>query len=249
MRDIRLKIKKTPSPNFDERKVPISILMLHYTGMESGTAALERLCDPDAKVSAHYVVEEDGRVFQLVDEDKRAWHAGISEWHGQTDINSASIGIEIVNGGHDFGLPDFPTVQIDAVMDLSKAIMLRHNLSSVDVVGHSDVAPGRKQDPGEKFPWERFAKAGIGLWPEAISDDQRVLFEAGDSDRGVSVIQSGLAYIGYKAVVSGRLDDNTQDTLMALQRRYRPRKIDGIVDVQTMEIIGSLAQARRSLMS
>ncbi|SDM33999.1 N-acetylmuramoyl-L-alanine amidase [Maricaulis salignorans] len=149
-----------PSPNFNERKLPISLIVLHYTGMENGAVALERMRDPAAEVSAHYMVEEDGRIFQLVDEDKRAWHAGVSCWRGETDINSSSIGVEIVNGGHDFGLPDFPAVQIAAVIELVKDIMGRHGIGPEGVVGHSDIAPGRKQDPGEKFPWERLAAAG-----------------------------------------------------------------------------------------
>ncbi|WP_339741735.1 N-acetylmuramoyl-L-alanine amidase [uncultured Maricaulis sp.] len=149
-----------PSPNFNDRKLPVSLIVLHYTGMENGAVALERMCDPAAEVSAHYMVEEDGRVFQLVDEDKRAWHAGVSAWRGETDINSASIGIEIVNGGHDYGLPDFPAIQIEAVIHLVADIMARHGIGPEGVVGHSDIAPGRKQDPGEKFPWHRLAAAG-----------------------------------------------------------------------------------------
>ncbi len=152
-----------PSPNFNERKLPIALIVLHYTGMKDGPAALARMCDPDAQVSAHYMVEEDGRIFQLVDEARRAWHAGVSSWCGETDINSNSIGIEIVNGGHDYGLPDFPAIQIDAVIELVKDIMARHGIGPEGVVGHSDIAPGRKQDPGEKFPWDRLAEAGCAL--------------------------------------------------------------------------------------
>ena len=237
---ISLHIIEKFSPNIDERKLPVSCLVMHYTGMETGTAAINRLCDPEAKVSAHYVVEEDGRVFQLVDEADRAWHAGVSEWKGITDLNSASIGIEIVNGGHDFGLPDFPDRQIDAVIELSKSILSRHEIS--DIVGHSDIAPARKQDPGEKFPWQRLAEAGIGHWPDDIEDDRRVLFEKDSRDRGVAVVQSGLAHIGYGARVTGILDETTRLIIAALQRRYRPDQIDGQVDIQTMEIIRWLAE-------
>ena len=232
-----MKIEQTPSPNFDDRTLPVSLLILHYTGMESGSAALERMCDPEAKVCAHYMVEEDGRTFQLADEAKRAWHAGVSHWAGETNVNSASIGIEIVNGGHDYGLPDFPDVQINAVIALSKSIMTRHNISSKNVLGHSDIAPGRKQDPGEKFPWQGLAAAGIGPWPDIIDDDRRMLLEAGSRDRGVAIVQSGLAHIGYGASVTGVLDDNTQDILKAFQRRFRPDLIDGQVDMQTMSLI------------
>jgi len=242
-----LDIQQTPSPNHDERRLPISLLILHYTGMETGLAARERLCDSAAKVSAHYVVEEDGQIYQLVDEGRRAWHAGVSEWGGISDINSASIGIEIVNGGHDFldesgGLPAYPDIQINAVIALSKGLMERYDIRPLDVLGHSDIAPDRKIDPGEHFPWAGLAAAGIGCWPEGISDDRRVLFEAGSRDRGVAIIQRGLAQMGYSARVSGVLDDATQLILSALQRRYRPDQIDGLVDIQTMEIIKYLTE-------
>ena len=244
-----MKIIQKPSPNFDDRTLPISRLILHYTGMETGAAAIERLCDsnPDqgAKVSAHYVVEEDGQVFQLVDEDKRAWHAGVSEWQGETNLNSASIGIEIVNGGHDWpdkdgGLPDYPDVQIKAVIALCKDILKRRG--ALTVLGHSDIAPARKQDPGEHFPWEFLAAHGVGDWPEIESDDRRILFEAGNRDRGVAIVQRGLAHIGYGARVSGVMDEETGLIIKALQRRYRPERIDGAVDIQTMEIIKALAE-------
>lgn len=237
-----MKIIQSPSPNHDERTLPVSLLVLHYTGMESGQAALERMCDPAAKVSAHYMVEEDGRIFGLVTEDRRAWHAGVSNWRGENNINSASIGIEIVNGGHDYGLPDFPDAQINAVIVLSKAIMERHSLSAADVIGHSDIAPDRKTDPGEKFPWASLAAAGIGHWPENISDDRRILFEADARDRGIAILQRGLAHIGYGIEVTGVLDDTTRLVIAALQRRYRPDQIDGQVDVQTMEIVTWLAE-------
>lgn len=232
-----MKIKQTPSPNFDARTLPISLLILHYTGMESGNAALERMRDPDAKVSAHYMVEEDGTVFQLVDEVHRAWHAGVSQWAGETNINSNSIGIEIVNGGHDYGLPEFPDVQIKSVIDLSQAIMNRHNMSAKTVLGHSDIAPGRKQDPGEKFPWERLAGEGIGHWPKEIDRDPRMLFEVGVRDRGVAIAQRGLAQIGYGTIVNGVMDAETVQIVQALQRRYRPMNIDGQIDIETMNII------------
>jgi N-acetylmuramoyl-L-alanine amidase len=239
-----VKTSQLASPNFDDRTLPISLIVLHYTGMESGEAALERLCDEDAKVSAHYVVGEDGQIWQLVDEDKRAWHAGVSEWTGESNINSASIGIEIVNGGHDFpsdngGLPDYPDVQINAVIALCKDIIARRG--ALTLLGHSDVAPGRKIDPGEHFPWAGLAAAGLGYVPKA-ADDRRVLFEAGARDRGVAILQSGLAHIGYGARVSGVLDKPTQDIIEALQRRYRPDQIDGAVDVMTMEIVKALAE-------
>ncbi len=241
-----MNIIQSPSPNFDARKLPVSLLILHYTGMETGAAALARMVDPDAKVSAHYMVETDGRIFQLVTEENRAWHAGVSEWQGVSDINSASIGIEIVNGGHDWpeaggALPAYPDVQINAVIALCKAIYARHG--DLTLLGHSDVAPARKIDPGEHFPWQGLAAAGLGYWPQDLIDDRRVLFEAGSRDRGVAIVQRGLAHIGYGARVSGVLDEDTQLIIAALQRRYRPDQIDGLVDIQTMEIIKALTEA------
>jgi len=242
-----VKVEKKPSLNFDDRALPISMLVLHYTGMESGDAALERMRDPNAKVSAHYMIEEDGGIFQLVDDEKRAWHAGVSFWNGESDINSSSIGVEIVNSGHEYGLPEFPDNQIEAVMSLSSELIEKHDILNTNVVGHSDIAPGRKQDPGEKFPWKKLAQNGIGYWPEGIGDDMRVLFDDGARDRGVSVIQRGLAYIGYSIEVNGELDQNTRVVLVALQRRYRPNKIDGLIDVQTLEIITKLADYRKNI--
>lgn len=244
-------IIQKPSPNYDDRSLPVSLLILHYTGMETGEAALARLCEKDAKVSAHYVVETDGCVFQLVDEDKRAWHAGVSEWAGETNINSASIGIEIVNGGHDWRdtdgvLPAYPDVQINALIPLCKAVMARHDIPAMNVLGHSDVAPARKQDPGEHFPWAGLAAAGVGVWPQTIVDDRRVLFGPDLRDRGVSILQSGLAHIGYGARVTGVMDTPTQEVIAALQRRYRPDQIDGVVDMQTMDIVKWLVEGVRA---
>jgi len=245
-----MKITQLDSPNFDERTLPISYLILHYTGMKTGAAAIKRLCDPAAKVSAHYAVEDDGQIFQLVDESKRAWHAGVSEWQGESNINSASIGIEIVNGGHDFlggdgQLPPFPDVQINALIPLCKDIMSRHE--NLTVLGHSDIAPARKIDPGEHFPWQGLAAAGIGYWPEISAQDSRLLFELGSRDRGVAIVQRGLAHIGYCARVTGVMDDNTVQITQALQRRYRPHKIDGLIDVETMEIIKTLAENQSAI--
>ena len=243
MKNLPLKMTQAPSPNFDERTLPISLLILHYTGMETGEAALERMTDADAKVSAHYMVEEDGRIFQLVDEERRAWHAGLSEWQGETNINSCSIGIEIVNGGHDWpnadgSLPPFPDAQIIAVIALCKDIESRHG--RLTLLGHSDIAPMRKIDPGEHFPWSGLAAAGLGYWPEVQSDDRRVLFDAGSRDRGVAILQRGLAHIGYSARVSGVMDEATLKIVEALQRRYRQDQVDGIVDIHTMDIVKAM---------
>lgn len=213
--------------------------------MESGALAIERLCDPAAKVSAHYVIEEDGQIFQLIDEHNRAWHAGVSEWQGERNINSASIGIEIINGGHDFpnkdgSLPPFPDAQINALIPLCKDIMSRHG--PLTVLGHSDIAPARKIDPGEHFPWSGLAAAGIGFWPDITIEDRRILFEFGSRDRGVAILQRGLAFIGYGARVTGIMDNETSLIIQALQRRYRPSKIDGNVDIETMDIVKALSE-------
>src|SRR5258708_29166259 len=170
-----------PSPNFDARPMatPVDILLLHYTGMETGAAAVGRLCDPDAKVSAHYTVDEDGTIFSHVREECRAWHAGVSYWAGDRDINARSIGIEIVNPGHEFGYRSFPDAQIEAVIRLAQDIFSRHPIPAERVLGHSDVAPARKLDPGELFPWGELALAGIGLWPQTRKARRPVGFADG----------------------------------------------------------------------
>lgn len=239
------------SPNFNERKLPVSMLVLHYTGMESGTAARERLCNPSAEVSAHWLVHEDGTAENLVAEENRAWHAGVGSWNGITDVNSASIGIEIVNGGHnvplaDGSLPPYPDAQIMAVIKLAKDIIQRHDIKARNIVGHSDIAPDRKEDPGEHFPWAGLAAAGIGFWPDGLPEDNRVLFEAGDRDRGISIIQRGLADLGYGASVTGCLDAPTQAIIRAIQRRYRPARIDGVIDIPVMEILKRLSEMIRA---
>lgn len=237
-----MELISAPSPNFNDRKLPISMLVLHYTGMENGQAALDRLRDSRAEVSAHYVVEEDGRIYNLVEESRRAWHAGKGEWAGVKDVNSASIGIEIVNGGHDYGLPEFPDVQIDAVITLCRGVLKRHNIRAMNVIGHSDLAPGRKTDPGEKFPWAILAENGIGVWPDAQEPDRRALFSMGERDRGVAAAQRGLASMGYGIGVSGIFDQMTLDCVTAFQRRFRPDAIDGVIDVETVSIISSLSR-------
>lgn len=236
--------KKPISPNQDARLLPITMLVLHYTGMESGEAALERLTDPASKVSAHYLIHEDGKTISLVDEGRRAWHAGVSFWNGITDVNSASVGIEIVNGGHDFGLPEFTKPQLTSLIRLCKRIVKSYNIQDFDIVGHSDIAPSRKQDPGEKFPWKEVAKRGVGYWPSGVKKDHRVIFELGESDRAISILQRGLAFIGYDVEVNGRLDDKTADVIRAVQRRYRPEVISGNIDIQTVELITKLADTR-----
>ncbi|MBL4855277.1 MAG: N-acetylmuramoyl-L-alanine amidase [Robiginitomaculum sp.] len=237
-----MKFTSAPSPNHDVRTLPISLLVLHYTGMKSGKAALAHMRDPASKVSAHYMVEENGHVFKLVEEDRRAWHAGVSSWGGETNINSASIGIEIVNGGHDYGLPDFPDAQIKAVIRLCRDIMKRNGISNFGILAHSDIAPGRKQDPGEKFPWAKLADAGVGIWPDVKTKDPRLLFGENTSGKGIAILQTALAYLGYDVQANGKIDAHTRCVIRAFQRRYRAEKIDGLIDVQTLEILTLLAR-------
>jgi N-acetylmuramoyl-L-alanine amidase len=228
-----------PSPNHDARADGrlIDMLVLHYTGMETGEAALARLCDPAAMVSAHYLVEEDGRVFALVPETQRAWHAGVSFWRGHRDINARSIGIEIVNPGHEFGYRDFPATQIDALTHLARHIVERHAIPARNVVGHSDVAPARKTDPGERFPWEAIARAGIGLWPDGIDACPGTAFELGQSDAKILSAQRLLGRYGYETPETGMLDETTAQILTAFQRHFRPACIDGRLDAETLERI------------
>lgn len=229
-----LPVIQHPSPNFNARKSPITTLVLHYTGMETGEAALARLCDKEAGVSAHYLIEEDGRIFQLVSEGDRAWHAGVGQWCGQSDMNSASVGIEVVNGGHDHGLPPFPVVQIDAVLALSQDVLTRHSIRPQNVIGHSDMAPLRKQDPGERFPWERLAQQGIGLFPQAVPDGERVPAQRpGEASDAIADLRADLGQIGYDLEIDRAYDSNLEAVVAAFQRRFRPWRIDGIVDQQT----------------
>jgi N-acetylmuramoyl-L-alanine amidase len=237
-----------PSPSFNERPEGVrpDLVILHYTGMVDGPSAIDRLRDADAKVSAHYVVEEDGRIFRMVDESRRAWHAGISSWGGAGDLNSRSIGIEIVNGGHDFGLPDYPGTQIAVVIDLLKDVLARHAIHPVRVVGHSDVAPVRKDDPGEKFPWAQLVAEGVAIAPSVSETRRDVVHAPGAQGFGVAEAQTSLALIGYGIESSGVLDDATQSVVRAFQRRFRPDRIDGAFDLQTLALIAEMARLTQS---
>ncbi|MEH6694259.1 MAG: N-acetylmuramoyl-L-alanine amidase [Hyphomonas sp.] len=236
-----MQVEQVASPNFNDRKHPVDMLVLHYTGMETGEAALTRMCDPAAEVSAHYMVWEDGRITQLVSEDQRAWHAGVSIWQGDTDLNSRSVGIEIVNGGHDVPLtdgtlPPYPDSQIEALIALCTGILSRHTIPASRIVAHSDIAPARKTDPGEHFPWARLAAAGIGLWPSSgiISLDESSLMP-GDSGPAVNDLQNMLGAIGYGLEETGHFDETTRLVISAFQRRYVPDQITGAADPVTQE--------------
>ena len=227
-----MNIIEAPSPNFDTRTAPPSLLVLHYTGMKTGPEALERLCDPDAKVSAHYLVEEDGRVFRLVAEERRAWHAGVSYWRGRRNVNGESIGIEIVNPGHEWGYRSFPDAQIESVIALVADIRSRWDIEDRDIVGHSDVAPDRKDDPGELFPWKRLAEAGHGLWADWPPAPGAPIGE-GEEGAAVFALQAGLTRLGFDLPPSGRFDAATTVAVRAFQRHWRPEKVDGIADGDT----------------
>lgn len=235
-------IIEAPSLNFEPRLSPPWMLVLHYTGMETGEAALARLRDPEARVSSHYLVEEDGRVFRLVEEGRRAWHAGVSFWRGGRDVNGASIGIEIVNPGHEFGYRPFPEAQIEAVTALLSDIRSRWAIEDRDIVGHSDVAPARKQDPGELFPWKRLAAAGHGLWVEPPAAPGAPLAE-GEEGAGVFALQAGLTRLGYDCAPSGKFDADTTTVVRAFQRHWRPERVDGRADGETRARLIALLRA------
>jgi N-acetylmuramoyl-L-alanine amidase len=237
-----------PSPNHDERKQGRApdLILLHYTGMPTGEAALQRLCAPDSKVSSHYVVFEDGRIVQCVPEELRAWHAGVSSWAGETDINSCSIGIEIVNPGHEFGYSDFPLRQIAAVISLCKSIIARRGpISAERILGHSDVAPARKQDPGEKFPWDLLSESGIGHWvrPAQLNLDGAAI-KPGERSELVTRLQRALRGYGYGIEETGSYDDATQQVVTAFQRHFRPARVDGLADASTMLTLRALLETR-----
>jgi N-acetylmuramoyl-L-alanine amidase len=239
-----LTIIPAPSANFNERLHPLDMLVLHYTGMKDGPSALARMQeDKEPRVSAHYMVEEDGRVFALVPEDKRAWQAGRSWWRGDEDLNSRSIGIEIVNPGHEWGYRPFPEPQIAAVLELCRGILSRWPIPQNRIVAHSDIAPDRKEDPGELFPWKRFAEAGVGLWPEPQRPEPWMMHGAEMGDAGVTVegLQRDLATIGYRISVTGVFDAATAAVVRAFQRRWRPMRVDGVGDVDTIVLANSVA--------
>jgi N-acetylmuramoyl-L-alanine amidase len=237
-----------PSPNFDERTglARPDMIILHYTGMQFSHEAIHRLCDPKARVSCHYVVLETGSIIQLVPENKRAWHAGVSVWGGDTDINSRSIGIEVCNPGHDFGYPEFPSRQIAATITLCRSILTRNIIRPEHVLAHSDVAPSRKQDPGEKFPWKLFAQSGVGLWAEPGPVPDAEPLRPNDSGTKVTDLQRLLVEYGYGIEVSGLYDVPTMEIITAFQRHFRQAQVDGITDATTLQTLRKLLVARDS---
>ena len=233
--------RETPSPNHNERPagMPVDMLILHYTGMKTARAALDRLRDPAAEVSSHYVVDEDGTVLRLVAEERRAWHAGVSYWRGHAALNDRSIGIEIVNPGHEWGYRDFPVLQMAAVCDLCLEILSRHPIAPRDVVAHSDVAPDRKEDPGEKFGWRDLARNGVGLWPLRVPGlgTGGVIRDA----PGLRRTRMLLGGIGYRVTPEGALDPALSTVLRAFQRHWRPEAVTGQADSGTLARLEAVA--------
>jgi N-acetylmuramoyl-L-alanine amidase len=235
-----------PSPNFGARNgvASPSILLLHYTGVATAEKAIDWLSRPESRVSCHYVIDEAGVITQMVAEEMRAWHAGLGAWAGDTDINSSSIGIEIHNPGHDLGYTEFPPVQLQAVIALSRDIVARYPISAERVLGHSDVAPLRKKDPGEKFPWHRLAAAGLGHWvaPAPVDAADRGV---GPGEHGplVAEVQTMLRNYGYGIEPSGQFDEITAQVLIAFQRHFRPARVDGRIDQSTITTLQSLSAA------
>ncbi|MGE0503026.1 MAG: N-acetylmuramoyl-L-alanine amidase [Rhizobiaceae bacterium] len=234
------------SPNFGERKgvTAPDMIVLHYTGMESGVAAENWLRNPASEVSSHYLVHEDGLVVQMVPESARAWHAGAGSWQGVADINSRSVGIEIVNGGHAFGSPAFPARQIDAVIALCRGIALRHGIAPERILGHSDVSPGRKTDPGEKFPWDRLHAEAVGHWvsPSPLRRGPRL--SLGSHGKAVEALTASLAAYGYGITVGNEYDEAIQTIVAAFQRHFRPVLVDGVADQSTIDTLHALIAAR-----
>ncbi|MDI6834746.1 N-acetylmuramoyl-L-alanine amidase [Ciceribacter thiooxidans] len=234
-----------PSPNHGERaggRLP-DMILLHYTGMPSEEGALEWLCRPESQVSSHYFVHEDGRIVQMVPESRRAWHAGKSTWAGESDVNSMSIGIEIANPGHPAGLPPFTDEQIEAVVELCRDCGKRWNIAPERVLAHSDVAPVRKVDPGENFPWERLNAAGVGHWVAPVPISGGRFFQKGDCGRPVEALQSMLSLYGYDIEISGQYSEATEGVVAAFQRHFRPGRVDGIADSSTIETLHRLLAA------
>lgn len=216
----------TRSPNFNDRDgVRVDMLVLHYTGMRTAQDALDRLCDPAAEVSAHFMIDEDGTLNTLVAEADRAWHAGIASWRGHSNINSRSIGIELVNPGHEFGYREFPEAQINVLVNLCHGVLERHAIPARNVVGHSDVAPSRKEDPGELFPWERLAVNGIGLWPSNVST-----FDPISTDE----VSDALAKIGYDV-------GDADAAVTAFQRHFVTDSLDAGLDKLTRRSLAAVA--------
>lgn len=233
------------SPNFGPRRDGMrpDCLILHYTGMETGEAAEAWLCTPESEVSSHYLVYEDGHIVQMVREADRAWHAGAGSWKGRCDVNSFSIGIEIVNAGPLCGFPPFPDEQIEAVATLARDICTRRHIVPERVLAHSDIAPGRKADPGERFPWARMAELGVGHFVTPVPVGGGRFLAEGDAGQPVEALQSMLSFYGYGLEINGLFDEATRVVVEAFQRHFRPERVDGVADRSTVETLHRLLSA------
>ena len=234
-----MKFRQAPSPNFDARTAPPDMILLHYTGMRSGAAALARLTNPKAKVSAHWMIEEDGALISLVPEARRAWHAGKASWRGASDINGASVGVELVNPGQEFGYRPFPPLQIATLIELIGEIRSRWTIPDERILGHSDVAPERKEDPGELFPWRALARAGHGLWARRPAAPGPPL-ALGDEGPAVFALEAGLNRLGYDLPPTGRYGRPTELVVSAFQRHWIQTRVDGVADGQTRATLMAL---------
>jgi len=243
--DTRCNVAVKEAVNFGERAKdkPLDMIILHYAGMQSGGAALDWLCKPVSGVSCHYFIDEAGHITQLVPENMRAWHAGKSCWKGEEDINSRSIGIEIVNPGHEFGYRDFPDKQIDAVIELCRDCGERLGVPPQNVLAHSDVAPLRKEDPGERFPWKRLFENGVGHWVDAEPIGSGRFFQQGDAGEPVEALQSMLTLYGYALEINGEYDELTTAVVRAFQRHFRQERVDGVADHSTLATLHRLLSA------
>ncbi len=237
-----LNFRQRPALNMNARRGrgKADLLLLHYTGMEDAERAVDWLTREASQVSCHYLVDEAGLITQMVDESKRAWHAGASHWAGDTDINSCSIGIEIHNPGHDLGYRDFPAEQMQSVIALCRDIAERHQIVPWRVLAHSDVAPARKADPGERFPWSELAEAGVGLWVEPMPADGDDDLAAGETGGKVGSLQLALWQLGYGVSVTGIYDRRTELCVTAFQRHWRPAQVDGRADRSTRKTLADL---------
>ncbi len=220
-RDQTMKIYQSPSPHFNERLLPVDSIIIHYTDMPTTEEALHWLCHPHSQVSAHYLIDEKGKIYHIVPEEKRAWHAGQSYWQGCKDMNSCSVGIELANPGHSHGYQPFPEAQIDSLLTLCKTLQVRWDIPSSRVLGHSDIAPQRKQDPGHLFPWDLLAKEGVGLWPKQLLEGKKI------------DVNEALKKIGYETA-------SPSHALLAFQRHFQPQKVDGVVNHQTYSLLQGL---------
>jgi len=239
-----IQVQHKPSPNYNERPEgsEIDTVVLHYTGMQSAAAALERMCDPKAEVSAHYMIDESGAVFELVHPDLRAWHAGVSVWQGRENLNHTSIGIELVNPGHEFGYKVFPDQQIVSLLKLLDFLSQSYAIPTSRYIGHSDIAPLRKQDPGELFPWKHLAEHGFGVFPAKDHSNQQLVLDSALTDADLKILNKQLGIIGYDGFDRDAFGAQTAQVLRAFQAHWRPEGVHGNLDEGTLSAIQEVAQ-------